>query len=209
MSRGTGAAGPMILAIRHGATELSASGAFVGRTDPPLSARGETQAMAWGGFAASGLVTRTATSPLRRAAQTAALAGFPAPTVDADLAEWDLGELEGRDAETWRRANPGWSLFDQGPPGEAGERYADVAQRVGRVISGVTSEEGLTVLVAHGQLLKVLAVELLGLPVANASRLAYGPGRAALYLRRSAGWCLAGWNLAAPGDPGNFVAELT
>jgi probable phosphoglycerate mutase len=197
---------PAILAIRHGATELSASGAFVGRGDPSLSADGAVQAAAWQPFAASGLVDRALASPLARAVETAQIAGFAPLELDPALTEWDLGELEGQHAEDWRTAHPGWSLFTDGAPG--GEGVAEVAARV-RSVAASAANGGFVVLVAHGQLLKLLATEILGLPAEAAATLALGPARAGLYLRRAAGWRLAGWNLPAPLDPAAFLADLT
>lgn len=199
---------PLVLALRHGATELSASGIFVGRSDPPLSPRGEEQAAGWRSLADSDLVTRVVASPLVRAGQTARIAGFTSIETDPDLIEWDLGDLEGRHAEQWRAAHPGWSLFVEGPPA-SGERYADVAARARRVIDSVDESSGLVVLVGHGQMLKVLATELLGLSPDVAATFALGPARAGLFLRRTAGWRLAGWNLPAPPTADSLLMELT
>jgi len=58
-------------------------------------------------------------------------------------------------------------------------------------------------------MLKVLAAELLGLPSAAAATLALGPARGGLFLRRAAGWRLAGWNLPAPQNAASLLAELT
>lgn len=199
---------PLILAIRHGATELSAAGVFVGRSDVPLSERGEAQAAVWRSIADSELVTRAVASPLVRAGQTARVAGFASVETDPNLIEWDLGDLEGQHAEQWRAAHPDWSLFIDGPP-DSGERYADVAARARRVVARVEGDPGLVVFFGHGQMLKVLAAELLGLPSAAAATLALGPARGGLFLRRTAGWRLAGWNLPAPHTAAALLTELT
>ncbi len=71
-------AGRMVL-LRHGATEWSLKGQHTGRTDIPLVDEGREQAKMAGqilrehGFTSFSLVL---TSPLRRAAETCALAGF-------------------------------------------------------------------------------------------------------------------------------------
>jgi probable phosphoglycerate mutase len=199
---------PLILAIRHGATELSASGFFVGRSDPPLSEHGKAQAAAWRSLADSDLVTRVVASPLARAGQTADIAGFASVETDPNLIEWDLGDLEGQHAEQWRAAHPDWSLFVDGPP-ESGERYPDVAARARRAVANVEGDSGLVVFVGHGQMLKVLAAELLGLASAAAAAFALGPARGGLFLHRTAGWRLAGWNLPAPHTAASLLMELT
>ena len=83
---------------RHGATEWSLNGQHTGRTDIPLLDEGREQAkrrrsssLRQLGFTTFALVL---TSPLRRAAETCALAGFEGE-VEPDLMEWDYGAYEG------------------------------------------------------------------------------------------------------------------
>lgn len=202
-----------VFLLRHGATDMSETGAFVGRADPRLNHRGELQAAAWQPLASSGLVGRTVHSPLRRAAQTAAVAGFTPTETSELLREWDLGDLEGANADEFRRANPTWSLFVDGPPNGSGERPAEVVDRARDVISaflGTEDADGVLVLVAHGQFLRVLALTLLGLPVRHASSFALGPARAAIIsVRGSGAYALTGWNIAGPAQPLQALAGLT
>ena len=101
------------------------------------------------------------TSPLVRAAETCALAGFDGEP-DPDLMEWDYGAYEGLTTAEIRRARPGWTLWDEGVP--EGERAADVGRRADRVIERARELETDTLCVAHGHILRVLAARWLGLP---------------------------------------------
>lgn len=205
----TSAGGPEILILlRHGATEESARGLFSGRTDVPLSSRGRAQAVAWEPVLAplAGRITAL-TSPLVRAAETARLAGLDA-TVQPDLVEWDLGELEGRPSDEVRRSRPGWSLFTDGPPHGTGESPAAVEARVEHALETLLAvPTSIAIGVAHGQLLRALAVTALGIGMGTGRHLSFGPARAAVLVRRSTGTLsLAGWNI--PPAPG-FLDDLT
>ena len=180
-----------IVLLRHGETELSRTGVYSSRTNVPLSQSGRAAAAAWlphtrglPGFH----------SPLQRASETATLAGVNSGSLD-DLSEWDLGELEGLPAEGYRQANPDWSLFRHGAPG--GETPVSVQERAQRVLNRIVEVEApAVVLVGHGQFSKMLATQLLDLPITTASRLAWGPARAAVFSWRASlsGYALAGWN---------------
>ena len=117
---------PRIVLLRHGATEWSLSGQHTGRTDIPLLDEGRRDAELAGellrrrGF---GHFAQVLTSPLRRASETCALAGFDG-NPDPDLVEWDYGAYEGLTTDEIHRAQPGWSLWDDGVP--EGEQIADV-----------------------------------------------------------------------------------
>ena len=63
---------------------------------------------------------------------------------------------------------PNWTVWSHPCPN--GETADDVAARVDRVIASVRAEEGTTLVVAHGHVLRVLAARWLGLD-ANAGRL--------------------------------------
>ena len=57
------------------------------------------------------------TSPLARARETCRLAGLAAGAeVDADLAEWDYGDLEGRTSAEIRAEAPGLDDLDRRRP---------------------------------------------------------------------------------------------
>jgi probable phosphoglycerate mutase len=159
------AAGPEgdLWLVRHGETEWARLGRHTGRTDVPLTDVGRDQARALGRRLAGHRFELVLTSPLSRAAETAALAGFGAVArPDPDLMEWDYGSLEGRETAEIRDAYPGWTIW-RGPwPG--GETIGDVAARADRVVARVRGGAGGDALVfAHGHLLRVLTARWLGL----------------------------------------------
>ena len=75
------------------------------------------------------------TSPLSRASETAALAGFGDRAIaDPDLREWDYGSLEGRLTEEIRADYPGWTVWrgPWPPDGETGDQVASRAEAIVR-----------------------------------------------------------------------------
>jgi broad specificity phosphatase PhoE len=148
--------------IRHGETEWSLSGAHTGRTDISLTAKGREQAVALGRYLAGHIFALVLTSPMQRARETCALAGFGAcAQIDPNLCEWDYGEYEGRTTTEIRERNPGWSLWTDGVPG--GETIDQVAARAEAVIQRTLAAPGDVALFAHGHVLRILTACWLGL----------------------------------------------
>src|SRR5258708_12046945 len=105
--------GQLIL-LRHGETEWSASGRHTGRTDIPLTARGEAAAAALAPALAKREIRAVFTSPASRAVRTAELAGLRDAKPDPDLWEWDYGGYEGRTTAQIQEERPGWYLWRDG-----------------------------------------------------------------------------------------------
>ncbi|HYI93955.1 MAG TPA: histidine phosphatase family protein [Bryobacteraceae bacterium] len=150
-----------IFLIRHGETEWSRSGKHTGLTDVELTEEGNRQAEALGGELL-GRKLAAWTSPLRRARDTARLAGFPLAQVDDDLREWDYGIYEGRTTLEIRQENPDWSVWLA--PIVDGESLDQVAERARKVIDRVTATHGDVGIFAHGHILRILAACWIGLP---------------------------------------------
>lgn len=189
-------AGRLVL-LRHGATGWSVTGQHTGRTDIPLLAEGEGQAAAAGAYLRSAGWTfdLVLTSPLRRAADTCRLAGFVGKT-EADLVEWDYGQYEGVASRQIREERPGWTLWEDGAP--EGERPADVGRRADRVIERTRRQDGDTLCVAHGHVLRVLTARWLGLP----------PVAGRLFLLTVGAVCVLGWDgEAAAVELWNFIPD--
>jgi len=152
---------PIIYLARHGETAWSLTGQHTGRTDLPLTARGEDLACRLGERLNALTFAKVFTSPLRRAVQTCQLAGFGAEAeIDRDLLEWDYGEYEGRLSVDILAERPGWQLFRDGCPG--GESPADVAARADRVVERLRLVGANVLLFSSGHFLRMLAARWIG-----------------------------------------------
>jgi broad specificity phosphatase PhoE len=153
---------PVIYLARHGETAWTITGQHTGRTDLPLTDRGERNARALGKRLQGLTFARVFTSPLQRARRTCELAGFGAAAeVDPDLLEWDYGEYEGLTSADIRSRRPDWDLFRDGFPG--GESPEEIGDRASRLVARLRSVPGNVLLFSHAHLLRVLAVRWLGL----------------------------------------------
>ena len=165
-----GEALPSVYLVRHGETAWSLSRQHTGRTDIPLTERGERDASALRARLQSMRFAAALSSPLKRARHTAELAGFADRVVnDDDLLEWDYGAYEGLKTSEIRAKQPGWNPFTDGCPG--GETVADVGVRADRVIARVRALRGNSILFAHRDILRVLAARWITLPAVEGRRL--------------------------------------
>ena len=156
--------------VRHGETAWSATGRHTSRTDVPLTERGRARA--------TDLRTRLAgidfdlvlTSPLGRARETCALAGFEdrAEIVD-DLHEWDYGTGEGLTTAQIREISPDWTVWTHDLPGS--EPASEVCARADRVVARARAARGRTIAFSHGHMSRVIGARWIGLVVADGSRL--------------------------------------
>lgn len=160
--------------VRHGETEWARLGRHTGRTDIPLTEVGRAQAQALGRRLAGRSFGLVLTSPLSRAADTAALAGFADAEADPDLMEWDYGALEGRTSAAIRDEFDGWTIWTG--PWPAAETVDAVGVRADRVLARCLDGrvQGDTLLFAHGHLLRILAARWLRQPAAAGSMFALG-----------------------------------
>ena len=160
--------------IRHGETAWTLSGQHTGRTDIPLTTRGERQAELLGRRLVNRTFALVETSPFSRARETCRLAGqLGAARIDEDLREWDYGDYEGRTSAEIRREVPGWTIWTGVLP--RGESADEVGARADRVITRTRHVEGDVLLFAHGHLLRILAARWLGLRAADGRYLALDP----------------------------------
>jgi broad specificity phosphatase PhoE len=162
---------PAIYLARHGETAWTLSHQHTGRSDIPLTPRGESNARSLGERLRGIEFQRVLTSPLARARRTCELAGFLEKAgMEPDLTEWDYGDYDGLTTVEIRRKNPGWSLFRDGCPG--GESVQQVGARADRLITRLRELEGRQLLFGHGHFFRVLAARWLGLPPSD-GRLLY------------------------------------
>ncbi len=160
--------------VRHGETEWSLTGRHTGRTDLPLTARGEDEARELAPRFRKIRFAHVLTSPLQRARRTCELAGLgAAAAIEADLAEWDYGDYEGQRSVDIRKQRPDWNIFRDGCP--HGETPAQVCARADRLIARLRALAGNLALFSHGQFGCVLAARCIGLPLIDAQHFTLDP----------------------------------
>ncbi|TQK44762.1 putative phosphoglycerate mutase [Streptomyces sp. SLBN-118] len=170
---------PRILLARHGQTEWSLSGRHTGRTDLRLLEEGRRGAKLlgerlhrapWSGLES----VEVRTSPLVRARETCALAGFAERATDWDaLMEWDYGAYEGlTPGEIWAD-RPDWFIWRDGVP--EGETLAELGARADEVVQWARSADRDVLVFAHGHILRVLGARWLGLDPSFAATIRLDP----------------------------------
>ena len=162
--------GKKVTLVRHGETEWSRKGLHTGLTDVPLTDEGRRVAASLESRLAHLEPALVLASPLARARETAALAGFPDAEIEPDLVEVDYGDAEGRRTREIREERPGWDVWREGAPN--GEPWERVGERADRVIARIEGAGGDVIVFAHGHILRVLAARWLEQPPAFGGRLA-------------------------------------
>lgn len=197
-----------LVLIRHGETAWSITGRHTGRTDLELTERGRAAAAGLQPVLAQHRFSAVMVSPLRRARETAELAGLTG-TVNSTLMEWDYGGYEGRRTAEIREQldDDTWTIWSARiPPGETpGEELAAVGARADSVLAGVGAIPGDTVLVAHGHFLRILTARWLGLPPDGGQLFALDPGRISVLGFEHETRVILSWNARqlAVSDPGS------
>ena len=190
--------GRRVVLVRHGETEWSVSRRHTGRSDIDLTERGRHEAELVRARLAGWRFALVLASPLRRARETAELAGLD-PQLDDDLLEWDYGAYEGRTTEEIRRQRPGWSLWRDGVPG--GETVAEVGARADRLLPELEAAGGDVAVFAHGHLLRVLTARWLGLEPAAGRLFALDPATISVLGHEHEWPALRAWNERCPVPP--------
>ena len=167
--------------IRHGETEWSASGKHTSRTDVALTEHGREAAAEVGKFLAGTKFAAVLRSPMGRARETCAIAGFgDVAVVDEGLREWDYGVYEGRTTAEIQAEIPGWSVWDD--PIVGGETVEQVGVRADGVIARALAGAGNTdagakvALFAHAHILRILAARWIGLDARGGRLFTLGTG---------------------------------
>jgi probable phosphoglycerate mutase len=194
--------------VRHGETEWSRIGRHTGRTDIPLTPRGEAQARALARVLEPTSFALVLTSPLLRARRTAELAGLHPPAcqveVEPALAEWDYGGYEGRTtAEISAELGRTWTLFADGvrageTPGETLDAVAARAELVLDRVRPVLAAGGDVALVGHGHQLRVLAACWTGVAPVFAAHLLLAAGTVSRLGTEHGVPAIAEWNVHPP-----------
>ena len=161
------AAARALYLLRHGETESSASHVYSGQADVPLTDRGRDQARLAGAQLAQAGVDAVISSPLSRAADTAAQVGAAtgAPVhVDERLIEIDYGELEGLDRtrgeERFGEAFAQWRSDPFAFPLPRMEPFEDALARAGEATADALAAWRCPVIVGHQGVLRLVLVAL-------------------------------------------------
>ena len=189
--------GQLIL-LRHGETEWSRTGRHTGRTDVPLTPRGEEQAKALAPLVEGREIALALVSPAQRARRTAGLTGLTRVEIDDRLWEWDYGAYEGRTTPAIREERPDWYLWSDGVP--EGESVEPVGARADAVIERARPylAEGDVALVAHGHVLRVLTARRLGLPARDGRLFRLDTGTISTLGTEHDRPVISSWNVPAP-----------
>ena len=164
--------------VRHGETEWSLNGKHTSRTDIALTEHGRKRAEELRDYLKDTKFDAVLVSPMQRARETCAIAGFgDVAVVDDGLKEWDYGVYEGKTTKEIQAQIPGWSVWKNEIVG--GETVEHVGERADGVIArGLASAPagGRVALFAHAHILRILAARWVGLPADGGSLLALGTG---------------------------------
>ena len=194
--------GKLIL-IRHGETEWSRAGRHTGRTDVPLTDAGLAAAAELAPPLAGRHLAGAFTSPAKRAAVTAQLAGLAGARQDPDLWEWDYGGYEGLTSAQIAEQRPGWYLWRDGViPGDRshpGETVQQVGHRADAVLDRVRPllSDGDVALVAHGHLLRILTARWLGLAADGGRYFRLDTGTLSMLAAEHGEPVISRWNMPA------------
>jgi len=189
-------AGTELWLIRHGETEWSLNRKHTGRTDIGLTERGRARAVELREYLADKVFAAVLTSPLKRARETCAIAGFgEMAKVDDGLREWDYGVHEGRTTEEIRAETPGWSVWtDEIPEGETLEQVGERADGViARALVAAGDGERVA-LFAHAHILRVLAARWVGLEAREGRLFVLGTGSVSVLGWEREARAIQAWN---------------
>lgn len=164
--------------MRHGETEWSLSGQHTSRTDVPLTEKGRERAVELRDYLKGTRFDAVFVSPMQRAQETCAIAGFAdRAVVDDNLKEWDYGIYEGKTTPQIRTEVPGWSVWKD--PIIGGETAEHVGVRADAMIALALASAppgGKVALFAHAHILRILAARWLQLAATGGSLFALGTG---------------------------------
>ena len=183
---------PTVVLVRHGRTAANAGGVLAGHTPGVvLDDRGREQAAAAGERLAAVPLAAVISSPLERTRETAdaiAAAHSPAPPLHLDdrVAEPHYGDWTGKKL-TILAKDPLWKVVQAHPsavvfPGDGGEAMAAMSTRAVSAVRDWNTRleadhgpDAVFVVVSHGDVIKAITADALGLHLDQFQRLQVDP----------------------------------
>ena len=183
--------------VRHGETQRNRERRVQGRGDQALTDAGRKQAAAVARALSRENITALCSSPLKRAVETAEIIGAELRLpiqMAGNLAEADVGELDGLNSEEMQARYPDFMALWDRDPGNAvmpgGESLAQVQERAWQTVQSLLRQhpQANVVAVSHNFTIETLVCKVLGLPLAAFRRLGVDLGSiSAVELREGRG----------------------
>ena len=176
-----------VLLVRHGRTTANDAGVLAGWTEGvALDEAGEAQVRALAQRLAPVPLAAVVTSPLQRCQETTALLldGREVPVHPDDrLGEVRYGEWSGQELKKLAK-DPLWKVVQSHPsamtfPGEGGEAMRDMQVRAVAAVrewSSRLGDDAVYAVVSHGDIIKSVLADALGLHLDQFQRLVVDPG---------------------------------
>lgn len=180
-----------VLLVRHGRTTANATGVLAGRTPGvELDDTGRTQAGETGARLATLPLAAVVSSPLERCRQTATAVlaqqqsdGVEEITTDPDLTECDYGAWQGRPLAELAK-DPLWAMVQSQPSAVTFPGGESMAQMQARGVAAVRAHDArigradpraVWVAVSHGDVIKAILADALGMHLDLFQRLDVAP----------------------------------
>jgi probable phosphomutase (TIGR03848 family) len=179
-----------VLLVRHGRTTANDTGVLAGWTEGvSLDETGQAQVRALAGRLAPVPLAAVVTSPLQRCRETTdlLLEGHDLPVHPDDrLGEVRYGEWSGQELKKLAK-QPLWKVVQSHPsamtfPGEGGESLRGMADRAVDAVRdwnsrlGSDKKEAVYAVVSHGDVIKAILADALGMHLDQFQRLVVDPG---------------------------------
>lgn len=200
---------PIVLLVRHGESPANKSGVLAGRAPGVgLTERGREQAEQAGQRLIGLALTHLAVSPLERTRETARLvrsaAGSTAPLrAESGIIECDYGSWTGKKLQALAKT-PLWSQVQQRPStvtfpeGESmramSVRALAAVERGHQRAAAVAGESAVWAAVTHGDVIKAIVADALGLHLDSFQRIHADPGSITIIARGPQGSYLVASN---------------
>lgn len=178
---------PTVVLLRHGRTTANATGILAGQLrGVALDEHGQAQAIAVGERLSTVSLAAIITSPLERTRATArAVAQFQPRmrtlTNDRAFIECDYGDWSGKKLSALA-SKPLWTTVQQHPSAAVFPNGESMSQMQHRAVSGIRhwnaslGEKAVYLVVSHGDVIKAILADALGMHLDNFQRINVDPG---------------------------------